>query len=101
MRRAAPIRNSFASSRRSTESRAPMDREQSRRADERRYRIGVDIGGTFTDFVLLDTVSGRLDGFKLLTTVDDPSVAVFQGLEQIAQRLEVRPADVAVIVHAT
>ncbi len=70
-------------------------------ADARRYRIGVDIGGTFTDFVLLDRVSGKLDGFKLLATADDPSRAVFQGLEEIEGRFGVRPADVAVIVHAT
>ena len=70
-------------------------------AQQRRYRIGVDIGGTFTDFVLLDTRSGKLEGFKLLTTVEDPSSAVFEGLEQITDRFQVPPAEVGVIVHAT
>ncbi len=70
-------------------------------APERPYRIGVDIGGTFTDFVVLDTRNGKLEGFKLLTTVDDPSRAVFQGLEQIRERNGVAPAAVGVIVHAT
>jgi N-methylhydantoinase A len=79
-----------------------VGRENSSNSAERRpYRIGVDIGGTFTDFVLLDTRRGKLEGFKLLTTADDPSRAVFQGLEQIRDRLEVRPSDVGVIVHAT
>jgi N-methylhydantoinase A/oxoprolinase/acetone carboxylase beta subunit len=67
----------------------------------RRYRIGVDIGGTFTDFVLLDMRSGCLECFKLTTTTDDPSVAVFQGLESIRDRFDVTPAQVEVVVHAT
>ena len=79
-----------------------MTRKRSIAAEQqRRYRIGVDIGGTFTDFVLLDTHSGRLDGFKLLTSVADPSNAVFEGLEQINKRFGIASADVGVIVHAT
>jgi len=70
-------------------------------AQERPYRIGVDIGGTFTDFVVLDTRSGRLEGFKLLTSVDDPSRAVFEGLDLIRDRRGVAPQAVGVIVHAT
>ncbi|MCX7383042.1 MAG: hypothetical protein NT133_16890, partial [Alphaproteobacteria bacterium] len=36
-------------------------------------RIGVDIGGTFTDLVLRDSGTGRLTNAKVLTTPDDPS----------------------------
>ena len=45
-----------------------------------RYRIGVDIGGTFTDFVLEDTIEGTLKLGKILTTPDDPANAVMEGL---------------------
>jgi N-methylhydantoinase A len=77
------------------------DQRSSGRLRDRRYRVGVDIGGTFTDFVLLDASSGRLEGFKLLTTTVDPSVAVFRGLEIVRDRFDVAPAQVEVIVHAT
>jgi N-methylhydantoinase A len=46
-------------------------------------RIGIDIGGTFTDFVLFSPESGNLDTFKLLSTPRDPAEAVLQGLEKI------------------
>ena len=48
-----------------------------------RYRIGVDIGGTFTDFVLLDQQPGALHNEKRLTTPDDPSRAVLAGLTRL------------------
>jgi len=70
-------------------------------ASKRRFRIGVDIGGTFTDFVLLEEANGRLEGFKRLTSTDDPSRAVFEGLDEIGSRFGVAPAEVEVIVHAT
>ena len=46
------------------------------------WRIGVDIGGTFTDVVLVDEASGRIGLVKLLTTSDDFGRAVIAGLEK-------------------
>ncbi len=46
-------------------------------------RVGIDIGGTFTDFVTYDPLSGRLETFKLLSTPSDPSQAVLEGLKRI------------------
>lgn len=46
-------------------------------------RIGIDIGGTFTDFVTFDEATGRLDSFKLLSTPRDPAEAVLEGLRRI------------------
>ena len=68
---------------------------------ERKYRIGIDIGGTFTDFVVFDASTGYLLGFKVLTTPEDPSRAVFQGLETIRNGFKVSPEEVSVLVHAT
>jgi N-methylhydantoinase A len=66
-----------------------------------RYRIGVDIGGTFTDFVMLDTQTGRLHNDKVLTTPDDPSRAVLTGVQRLLQTHRVAPADVAHVIHGT
>jgi len=49
-------------------------------------RIGIDIGGTFTDFVVYEPASGQLSTFKLLSTPRDPSLAVLDGLAQIVQK---------------
>ncbi|MDX5359735.1 MAG: hypothetical protein LPL00_00335, partial [Alphaproteobacteria bacterium] len=54
--------------------------------------IGVDIGGTFTDLVMLDEGTGRLFNEKVLTTPDDPSRGVLQGISQILDKNGVAPA---------
>jgi N-methylhydantoinase A len=48
-----------------------------------RYRLGIDIGGTFTDFSLLDSESGELLGFKTPTVPADPARGVAVGLEHL------------------
>jgi N-methylhydantoinase A len=50
------------------------------------YRLGCDIGGTFTDFLLYDTRSQVLGELKLLTTPEDPSRAVEDGLRRLTLR---------------
>jgi N-methylhydantoinase A len=51
-----------------------------------RYRLGCDIGGTFTDFVLLDGTTGAVAIEKVLTTPADPSAAVDEGIGRLAER---------------
>ena len=46
-------------------------------------RIGIDIGGTFTDFVVFDTASGQITTFKLPSTPADPAEAVLSGLKRL------------------
>lgn len=50
---------------------------------EKTYRLGCDIGGTFTDFVLLDDRTGQIRINKCLTTPGDPSDAVEQGIREL------------------
>ncbi len=50
---------------------------------ERFYRLGCDIGGTFTDFVLLNDQTGEIKIYKCLTTSRDPSDAVEQGIREM------------------
>ena len=47
-------------------------------------RIGIDVGGTFTDFVLLEDATGRTHTFKCLTTPRDPSDAIQLGLRALS-----------------
>ncbi|WP_272481780.1 hydantoinase/oxoprolinase N-terminal domain-containing protein, partial [Rhodothermus marinus] len=57
-------------------------------------RVGIDIGGTFTDFVVFDEAEGRLTTFKVFSTPDDPARAVLEGLQQV-------PAAARQIVHGS
>ena len=66
-----------------------------------RYRIGFDIGGTFTDFILLDQARSQIRLHKCLTTPSDPSIGALQGLEELVAAASVPLADVAEIVHGT
>jgi N-methylhydantoinase A len=66
-----------------------------------RVRIGVDVGGTFTDFVLVDDGAGRITTGKRLTTPLDPSEAIVNGIEQLLIDAQVDAADVHNVVHGT
>jgi 5-oxoprolinase (ATP-hydrolysing) len=65
------------------------------------YRIGFDIGGTFTDFILLDTARSEIQLHKCLTTPQDPSVGALQGLGELLDAAGVRLSQVQEIVHGT
>ncbi|MHA1565489.1 MAG: hydantoinase/oxoprolinase family protein [Alphaproteobacteria bacterium] len=65
------------------------------------FRIGIDIGGTFTDFALLDIGSGRLVIHKQLTTPDDPSKAVLGGVPALLKKAGVEIGAVEAVVHGT
>jgi N-methylhydantoinase A len=66
-----------------------------------KLRLGVDIGGTFTDFALVDDASGKLSVNKCLTTPDDPSDAIMKGLKVLLEREGLQPSQVDVIVQGT
>ncbi len=66
------------------------------------WRLAVDIGGTFTDVVLLDAASGRVVVDKTLTTPAAPLDGVRVGVARVLAKADARPADIsAPIVHAT
>jgi 5-oxoprolinase (ATP-hydrolysing)/N-methylhydantoinase A len=68
---------------------------------DERYRIGFDIGGTFTDFVLLDAITGRLRIHKCLTTPKDPSAGALEGLEELLRTADLTLGQVGHLVHGT
>jgi N-methylhydantoinase A len=67
----------------------------------RHARIGVDIGGTFTDLVWVDDATGAVQVGKLLTTPKDPSQAVEQGVVTLLNDAGGRTADVRSLIHGT
>ena len=66
-----------------------------------RLRLGVDIGGTFTDFALLDETSGALTVLKLPSTPERPSASVFTGVETLAREHGIDPTAIGAFVHGT
>jgi N-methylhydantoinase A len=66
-----------------------------------RARIGIDIGGTFTDVVLVDEAAGAVHVVKLLTDHENPARAVLDGYDAILREAGVAPADVAQVCHGT
>ena len=68
---------------------------------ERFYRLGCDIGGTFTDFVLLNDRTGEIKINKCLTTPSDPSDAVEQGIRQLEEANPDFVRDLDEVIHGT
>lgn len=64
-------------------------------------RIGIDIGGTFTDLQVLDTRTGRSGSVKTPTTPDDPSIGLLAGIDEAARRFGFTLADVGLLLHGT
>src|SRR6516165_9259165 len=62
-------------------------------------RLGVDIGGTFTDVAL--EAAGRRLSAKILTTPEAPERAVIEAIRQVLGEAELRPADLSIIIHGT
>ena len=65
------------------------------------YRIGVDVGGTFTDFTLLDEADGAVRFFKVESTPSDPSAAIEDGLRQMLDGGGLAAAKVGYLGHGT
>ena len=63
--------------------------------------IGVDVGGTFTDFVVTNTESRETGVHKIPTTLEDPSRGVVSGLKQACDLFGINTADVHHILHGT
>jgi N-methylhydantoinase A len=65
------------------------------------YRLGCDIGGTFTDFVLLNDQTGELTVHKCLTTPKDPSDAVEIGVKALENKIPGYVSKLDEIIHGT
>ena len=70
-------------------------------ASRTRCRIGVDVGGTFTDFVLVDEARDLIFTGKQLTTSSDPGIAICEGVERIAREAGLELGGIDGVVHGT
>src|SRR6266542_3413004 len=65
------------------------------------WRIGIDIGGTFTDVALVDDATGQIGVAKVPTTPGDLTQGVVFALEMAMNRYQVATAEVGLLSHAT
>ena len=64
-------------------------------------RLGIDIGGTFTDLQVFDGRTRRSGSVKTLTTPEDPSIGLMAGIDEAASRFGFALADVGLLLHGT
>lgn len=65
------------------------------------YRLGVDVGGTFTDVALLNAETGELSITKVPSTPDNPSQGVLSGIKDICKQESIQPANIINLIHGT
>ena len=65
------------------------------------YRLGVDVGGTFTDLMLIDERTGATHVAKVSSTPKDSSVGVLNGIERICRQAGVDPSQINFVMHGT
>lgn len=65
------------------------------------YRLGVDVGGTFTDMLLVDERSGKTYSAKVSSTPADQSIGVLNGLERVCERAGIKPDEIDHVMHGT
>ena len=65
------------------------------------YRIGIDVGGTFTDVVLVDDITGAVEVAKIFNSHGDRSETVVTGIKRLMDRLGVKPGQLSWISHGT
>ncbi len=64
-------------------------------------RMGIDVGGTFTDFVLLDPDTGRMDFHKQPSVPSEPARAITEGIDALVAAGLLDPAELDLVVHGT
>ncbi len=64
-------------------------------------KLGVDVGGTFTDLLLLDEKTGRQVRVKTPSTPMDPSIGVLIGIDKVCRLAEITPGEISHIMHGT
>ena len=74
---------------------------RSRATGQSGYRLGADVGGTFTDILLIEEASGRSFTAKVPSTPQDSSIGVLNGIERVCDQAGVSLADISHVMHGT
>lgn len=65
------------------------------------YRLGVDVGGTFTDLLLVEERTGRTWAAKVPSTPDDQSVGILHGVARVCEQAGISPPEIDHVMHGT
>ncbi|MDW8259238.1 MAG: hydantoinase/oxoprolinase family protein, partial [Gammaproteobacteria bacterium] len=65
------------------------------------YRLGVDVGGTFTDLLLVNEKTGTTWSAKVPSTPKDQSIGVLQGLTRVCEKAGISPTEIDHVMHGT
>lgn len=65
------------------------------------YRLGVDVGGTFTDLILVNETSGDTFSAKVPSTPEDSSIGVLNGIGRVCDDAGINPKDITHVMHGT
>lgn len=65
------------------------------------YRVGVDIGGSFTDFAVFDEATSRLQSLKVFSRPDEPGAEVLEGIRLLSERYGIAPGEISYFTHGT
>ncbi|MHA7816284.1 MAG: hydantoinase/oxoprolinase family protein [Pseudohaliea sp.] len=65
------------------------------------FRLGVDVGGTFTDFLLMNEETGETHTAKVPSTPEDSSIGVLNGVARVCEESGIEPGDIKLVMHGT
>jgi N-methylhydantoinase A len=65
------------------------------------YRVGVDIGGSFTDFAVFHEASGAITSLKVFSRPDEPGSEVLEGIRLLGERHGIKPEEISYFTHGT
>jgi len=65
------------------------------------YHLGVDVGGTFTDLILVNEMTGDFHSAKVPSTPHDSSIGVLNGIERVCQIAGIDPNEITHVMHGT
>lgn len=65
------------------------------------YRVGVDIGGSFTDFAVFDEATKSLQSLKVFSRPDEPGAEVMEGIRLLGERYGIAPGEITYFTHGT
>lgn len=67
----------------------------------RHYRLGIDVGGTFTDLLLIDETGGETFTAKVASTPEDQSIGILNGIDRLCEMYDIDPTLIGYVMHGS